>query len=150
MFDSCLIFSLAQFFSRLERTSRSWWLARRRSEPSTYAMRHRTSSIVLQSKYFWDYFHVLRFKKVIIIMKYRSVKSQDAFSITCNDGSTLRGAKCSSSIFGRGSMSAHACLNVGTLGAKALKFVKREYRLIFFACCCIVFLLVHYFFPIVA
>ena len=50
---------------------------------------------------------------------FRSIKSQHPFSITCNDGSTLRGAKCMSSILGRGSTSLHTCLNVGSLGANA-------------------------------
>ena len=53
---------------------------------------------------------------------FRAVKSQDPFSIACLDGSTLRGAKCSN-MLGRGVTSSHTCLNVGSLGDKALKYV---------------------------
>ena len=53
---------------------------------------------------------------------FRFVKSQQPFSIACNDGSTMRGAQCASTLLGRGSLSRRTCCNVGSLGAKTRKY----------------------------
>ena len=67
----------------------------------------------------------------------RSIKSQAPFRITCNDGSTLSGAKCASTMFGQGSSSQHTCLNVGSLGSKVLKYVINSCGVVIFFVFCV-------------
>ena len=97
----------------------SWIQVRRGTE------RHRSCCKVRLQNFVWLVccVYILAFLFNKKINSCRSVKSQVPCSITCNDGSTLRGAKCSSSMLGRGSLSEHTCLNVGSLGAKQLKYV---------------------------